>query len=126
MAFDEKLAARVRRLVPRVAGVRDVVEKKMFGGLCVMVNGAMCCGIIENRFMVRVGPEQYADALAQPHAGPMTFTGRPMTGFVYVAPAGYATDPALRRWIQRGVAYVVTLPPKKPKKSRPIVRRPAR
>ena len=58
--YDEKLAARVREAL---ADRTDVVEKKMFGGLCFMVNGSMCCGLTKSDFMVRVGPKQYEEAL---------------------------------------------------------------
>lgn len=110
MGYGEKTAERVRRILSRR---RDVVEKKMFGGLCFMVNGGMCCGLTSTAFMVRVGPERYADALAQPHARPMDFTGRPLAGMVYVDPEGYRTDAALAKWVERGVDYVSALPGKK-------------
>ncbi len=98
MSYDEALATRVRKVLSKRA---DVVEKKMFGGLCFMVNGAMCCGLTKTDFMVRVGPAQYADALAQPHARPMDFTGRPLAGMVYVAPAGLRSASALAKWVGR-------------------------
>jgi TfoX/Sxy family transcriptional regulator of competence genes len=94
----------------------DVVEKKMFGGLCFMVSGGMCCGLTNSDFMVRVGPDGHDEALRQPHARPMDFTGRPMRGFVFVAPAGIKTDAQLERWIGRGVAYVERLAREKPKR----------
>jgi hypothetical protein len=84
VSYDETLAARIRA----VLGERtDVIEQKMFGG-CFMVGGAMCCGLTKTDFMVRVGPDQYDDALAQRHARPMDFTGRPLAGMVYVALKG--------------------------------------
>jgi TfoX/Sxy family transcriptional regulator of competence genes len=89
-----------------LAPADPVFEKKMFGGLCFMVGGSMCCGLTKTDFMVRVGPEQYEDALAQPHARPMDFTGRPLKGMVYVAPQGLRSDAALARWIKRGLAFV--------------------
>jgi len=103
MSYDEALAARIRKCL---AGRTDVVEKKMFGGLCFMVGGAMCCGLTKSDFMVRVGPDKYDDALAQPHARPMDFTGRPLKGMVYVAPEGLRTESALAQWVQRGVEFV--------------------
>ena len=111
MGYDERLAARVRDVL---GGRPDVVEKKMFGGLCFMVNGGMCCGLTSTALMVRVGPDEYEGALAQPHARPMDFTGRPLAGMVYVDPVGYRTDAALTKWVQRGLDYVATLPAKKP------------
>lgn len=110
MSYDEKTADRVRRIL---SGRTDVVEKKMFGGLCFMVNGSMCCGLTQTAFMVRVGSDHYDEALAQPHARPMDFTGRPLTGMVYVDPAGYRTDVALAKWVARGVDFAAALPAKK-------------
>lgn len=110
MSYDEKTAERVRRIL---SGRADVVEKKMFGGLCFMVNGSMCCGLTHTAFMIRVGPEHYEEALAQPNARPMDFTGRPLTGMVYVDPAGYRTDVALAKWVARGVDFAAALPAKK-------------
>jgi TfoX/Sxy family transcriptional regulator of competence genes len=103
MSYDETLATRIRALLSERD---DVVEKKMFGGLCFMVNGAMCCGLTATDFMVRVGPDEYEQALARPHARPMDFTGRPLEGMVYVAPSGIGTDAALAWWVNRGVAFV--------------------
>jgi TfoX/Sxy family transcriptional regulator of competence genes len=103
VSYDEKLAARVRALL---AKRDDVVEKKMFGGLCFMVGGAMCCGLTKTDFMVRVGAEQYDEALAQPHVRPMDFTGRPLKGMVYVSPEGLRTNAALARWVRRGLDFL--------------------
>jgi len=109
MGCDEKTADRVRRILSRRA---DVVEKKMFGGLCFMVNGRMCCGLTATTFMVRVGPKRHAEALSQAHARPMDFTGRPLTGMVYVDRLGIRTPQALAKWIQRGVDFVTAAPAK--------------
>jgi TfoX N-terminal domain len=84
----------------------------MFGGLAFMVNGHMCCGIVDKNFVVRTGPKQYETALSKPHAWPMDFTGRAMRGFVYVGPQGYGSTRDLKAWIQRGLDFVRTLPPK--------------
>ena len=109
MAYDEGLAQRLRELL---AGRDDVRERKMFGGLAFMLSGNMCCGVVGDALMARVGPEQYAKALAEAHAREMDFTGRPMQGFVYVAPEGFASDGALRAWVDRCIAFVDTLPVK--------------
>jgi TfoX/Sxy family transcriptional regulator of competence genes len=103
MSYDEDLAARVRAFL---STRDDVVEKKMFGGLCFMVSGAMCCGLTKSDFMVRVGSARYDEALAQPHARPMDFTGRPLKGMVYVSPEGVRTDDALASWVRRGLEFV--------------------
>ena len=112
MAYDEEMAFRIRAALAEQDGV---TERKMFGGLAFMVNGHMCCGIGKGDLMVRVGPDQYEEALAQPHAREMDFTGRPMRGMVNVDPTGYATDEDLQAWVDRGLAFVTGLPPKSKK-----------
>lgn len=120
MAYDEELASRIREVLGLAPGVS---EREMFGGLAFMRHGHMFCGLIGAELMVRVGPERYAEALAQPHARPMDFTGRPLAGYVFVAPEGTRTRPALARWIERGVELVATLPEKRPRKA--AARRPS-
>ena len=109
MAFDEGLAVRIRDLVD---GTPDVSERRMFGGLAFMLAGNMACGIIGDDLMVRVGPQAWQEALALPHAREMDFTGRSSRGMVYVGPAGTAEDDDLGTWVDRGVAFARTLPPK--------------
>ncbi|SDD92604.1 MULTISPECIES: TfoX/Sxy family protein [Kordiimonas] len=109
MAYDEQLAGRVRHVLD---GLPEVVEKKMFGGLCFMVAGHMCCGIVDTRLMARVGPEAYEDALKDPHARPMDFTGKPMKGMIYVQPDGTADTTALEAWVNRCLSFSLSLPPK--------------
>ena len=106
MAYDEKTAERVRRAL---SGRRDVVERKMMGGLCFMVSGRMCCGVTGSALMVRVGREAYQRMLTEPHVRPLEFAGRRPTGFVLVDPEGYRTGPALATWIQRGIDFAATL-----------------
>ncbi|HYR86955.1 MAG TPA: TfoX/Sxy family protein [Terriglobia bacterium] len=89
-----------------------IEDKRMFGGLAIMVNGHMCCGIVGRNLVVRVGGNEYEQALSQPHARPMDFTGRAMRGFVYVDPAGCRSNTQLKSWIQRGLHFVLSLPPK--------------
>ena len=113
MAYDEKVAERLSKVFIEHKGV---VEKKMFGGIAYMYKDHMCVGVIDDMLMVRVGPEQYEKALSEKHVKPMDFTGRPMKGYVYVEPAGFKTEKSLRKWIDKGIGFVKTLPPKKPKK----------
>ena len=84
----------------------------MFGGLCIMVAGHMCCGIIKDTLMGRVGPEQYEESLKEPHVRKMDFTGKPMKGMIYVAPEGIKTDKQLKKWVSTCESFVFTLPPK--------------
>jgi TfoX/Sxy family transcriptional regulator of competence genes len=108
MAYDEGLAERIRA----VLGDEGVTERKMFGGVVFMCAGNMAVGVIGDELMVRVGQEGFADALAEPHARVMDFTGRPSKGMVYVRVEGTAEDDDLRAWIDRGTAYARSLPPK--------------
>ena len=77
-----------------------------------MVGGNMCCGVIKDDLVVRVGPDSYEDMLAELHARPMDFTGRPMKGMVYVGPEGCRTDKALAKWVRRGADFAASLAPK--------------
>jgi TfoX/Sxy family transcriptional regulator of competence genes len=108
MAYDELLAERVRDVL---LGDPGLSERKMFGGLAFMLDGHMCCGIVGSELMLRLGAEGADAALAQPQVRPMDFTGRPMTGMVFVAPEALEGK-ALERWIGEAGAFVRTLPPK--------------
>jgi TfoX/Sxy family transcriptional regulator of competence genes len=125
MAYDSKLAARIRAIVGRRKGVS---EKEMFGGIAFLLDGKMFIGLANNQLMVRVGPDRHDEALARPHVRPMDFTGRPMRGYVYVAPAGYANARALSAWIDWSTAFVATVkktPRQPPKPRKPKTRSPA-
>jgi TfoX/Sxy family transcriptional regulator of competence genes len=115
MAYDEDLASRVRLIL---TGRCEFSERKMFGGLAFMIEGHMGCGVVGGDLMLRVGPDGYQDALARPHARPMDFTGRPLTGMVYVDPAGFRTEKALAGWVGRALTFIQTLPARDPKKAR--------
>ena len=108
MAYDEQTAGRVRKLL----SVRpDVVEKKIMGGLCFMVKDRMCCSVSgKGGLLIRVGSDAHQLMLCEPHVEPMEMRGRVMTGFVRVAPEGYRTEAELKKWVKRGVDFVVTMP----------------
>ena len=108
MAYDEALADRVRAVLAEEDGLS---ERKMFGGLAFMLHGNMACGIVKDELMLRLGPEGADSALDRPHVRQMDFTGRPMTGMVFVAPAGLEGD-ALGDWVVQAVGYARALPPK--------------
>jgi TfoX/Sxy family transcriptional regulator of competence genes len=109
MVYDIDLAARVRAVLPTG---EPVTEQKMFGGLAFMLGGHMFCGVVKDSLMVRLGPEAADRALAEPHVRPMDFTGRPMSGMVFVEPAGLA-GLALQSWVRDAADYARGLPPKK-------------
>jgi TfoX/Sxy family transcriptional regulator of competence genes len=108
MAYDEALAERVRA---ELAGEEGLTERKMFGGLAFMLHGNMACGIVKDELMLRLGPEGADRALDEPHVRQMDFTGRPMTGMVFVEPAGLEGD-SLAGLVGQAVAYARTFPPK--------------
>lgn len=109
MAYDEGVAQRLREALE---GRQEIREKKMFGGLAFLLDGNMCCGVVGEELMVRVGPEAYEEALSQPHARKMDFTGQPLSGFVYVAPPGFAEDEDLAAWLDRALGFASSLPSK--------------
>ena len=115
MAYDEGVAQRIREAVVSQDGVS---ERKMFGGLCFMVNGNMFAGVMGNELMLRVGVERFDEALAQPFTRPMDFTNRPMVGMVYVAPAGFESDNALSAWLSRALDFAGSMPAKPPGEKR--------
>ena len=109
MAYDEGLASRIRQtLAPRA----DIMERKMFGGLAFMLRGNMCCGVVGDMLMLRLGEDGASAALNEPHTRPMDFTGKVMKSMVYVGRAGTAAPESLNRWVNRGADYAASLPPK--------------
>lgn len=109
MAYDEELGERIREML---AEEGEVDERAMFGGLAFMVKGHMCCGVIKDDLMVRVGPETAERLLDEPQVRPMDFTGRPMKGYLYVSGSGLGAEKDLRRYIGLARDFVGTLPPK--------------
>ena len=110
MAYDHGLAERLRALLDERPGT---TEKEMFGGLAFLHEGKMFVGIVKDELLVRVGRDAHDAAILEPHARTMDFTGRPMRGYVFVAPEGFAEDQTLREWVERAAAHVATLPAKR-------------
>jgi TfoX/Sxy family transcriptional regulator of competence genes len=109
MAYDEGLAQRIREILEELP---EFDEKKMFGGICFLLNGNMACGIIKDDLIVRVGPEKYEDCLKSPNTRKFDITGKPMKGWVTVSCEGYESDRNLTRWVMRGADFALSLPPK--------------
>jgi TfoX/Sxy family transcriptional regulator of competence genes len=122
MVYDNNLAARVRE---RLAGTKGVTELKMFGGWGATVHGNMAVGVIGDDLIVRVGADRYAGELAEPGARPFDFTGREMTGWLYVDGTKLSNGRSLTRWVDLGVAYAASLPRKQPRvrKAAPATRK---
>jgi hypothetical protein len=108
MAFDETLAQRIRDALTRKKGV---VEKRMFGGVCFLLNGNMLVGVWKEYLIARLGPDQGDEALLEPHVRKMDITGKPMKGWIMVEPDG-EDDDQLTGWIERATKFVRKLPKK--------------
>ena len=109
MAFNEALAERIRQ---RLARRKNVEQKKMFGGVGFLLNGNMLVGVWKNSLIVRLGSDNYDDALLEPHVREFDITGRPMKGWVLVGPEGVQDDERLTDWIERATRFVRALPAK--------------
>ena len=109
MAFNESLAARIRDILARKKGI---VEKKMFGGVCFLLNGNMLVGVWREFLIARLGPDQGEEALLEPHVRKMDITGKPMKGWIMVEPKGIEDDQQLKDWIKRATKFVGKLPNK--------------
>jgi TfoX/Sxy family transcriptional regulator of competence genes len=113
MAYDREVAERIRKLL---SGRSDVDEQKLFGGLCFMVRGHMCCAVSgRGGLLLRLGPDAPAFVFNEPHAAPMEMRGRIMADYVRVAPDGYRSATDLNKWVARAVDFVATLPKKSKK-----------
>lgn len=109
MVYSHALADRVRQVLRHD---RSIAEKKMFGIIVFLLNGKMLVGVWKSSLIARVGPDQAAAALKQPHVGKFDVTGRPMKGWIMVEPDGLDSDKQLAEWIERAVQFVETLPSK--------------
>ena len=110
MAYDEDLADRVRALV----GSEGATETRMFGGIAFLINGNMSVAASgQGGLMVRVDPADTATLLTAPEAGPMVMRGRELAGWLRVDTTGLTTKRELKRWVDRGIAYARSLPPKR-------------
>ena len=114
MAYNEKLAERVREII--AATHKNVEEKKMFGGLCFMVNDKMCVGVEKDRMMVRLDPEKYDESLKKEGCTPMDFSGKVMKGFVFIDAVVLNTKKNVSYWVALALDYNKVAKPSKKKK----------
>ena len=123
MAYDEFIADRMRQVFQekKVA----YTEKKMFAGLCFMVDSKMCCGIHYDKkketdlLMARIGEVASEKAMERTGCHPMDFTGRPMRGYVFVTPDGFDSDADLAYWLQLCIDFNPLAKASKKKKKKP-------
>ena len=122
MAFDEYQADRIRNSF-KSKGIQ-IVEKKMMGGWCAMVDDKMCIGLLQKKtdhqdlLMVRIGEEKYESVKNEKHVLPMDFTGRPMRGYAFIAADGFDLEEDLNRWIEYCIEYNPKAKSSKRKKSK--------
>ena len=110
MPYDQKLAERIRTTLKDHP---EVVEKKLFGGVGFIQRGNMACGVQGNDLIVRVGAENNDAALSRAFVRPfMVMPGKPMAGWILVAPEGITTDQYLQDWVELGYEYASSLPEK--------------
>lgn len=114
MAYNEKMADRIREIIAATHKITE--EKKMFGGLCFMVNDKMCVGVESERLMLRIDPEGYEALLEKEGVMPMDFTGRVMKGFLFVDNNVLSTKAKLAYWIGLALAYNKKAKPSKTKR----------
>lgn len=103
MAYNEKLADRTREIIAHTH--KNVEEKRMFGGLCFMVNEKMCVGVEKERLMVRLNPDIYETVIEKEGCAPMDFTGRIMRGYVFVDINALNTKRKLEYWVEQALDY---------------------
>lgn len=102
MAYSEGLAERIR---DKFISVKNIVEKKMMGGLTFMVNGKMCVGVLGDDLMVRIGPEKMEASLKKKGAKVLRFTGRASKGFLLIEPNGTDNESDLNYWLGLALEY---------------------
>jgi TfoX/Sxy family transcriptional regulator of competence genes len=110
VAYDEHLAQRVREILRESKGVTG---KKMFGGLCFLLNGNMMGGVLKENLIVKFDKADHEKVITQKHVRPFDFSGRPMAGIVYVGPGGLKTKKDLAKWVEMAKAHAGSLPRKK-------------
>ena len=109
MAYNEELDLRIKKIVSRWKGTND---KKMFGGVCHLMNGNMFCGVHNDFLILRLGEKTSQEALSSAHVRQFDITGKPMKGWVMVAEKGYQNDKDLKDWLDKAKKFAKTLPAK--------------
>ena len=109
MAYDQKIDRRIRSIV---SSWDNTTARKMFGGVCHLLNGNMFCGVHKDYLILRLGKEKAQTAMTWPHVKPFDITGKPMAGWVMVGVKGFERDATLADWLGQARAFAGSLPPK--------------
>lgn len=109
MAYKEEIDGRIRKIVSRW---KHTENKKMFGGVCHLINGNMFCGVNKDFLILRLGETGAAEAMVRPFVKPFDITGRPMKGWVMVGEEGFMDEEELRSWLKKAKQFASSLPSK--------------
>ncbi len=109
MPYNAQIEERIQAII---ADWENTAQKKMFGGVCHLLNGNMFCGVYKDYLILRLGAEKGPQALKQPSVRPFDITGRPMKGWVMVAADGFKKAADLAGWLDQARLFAGTLPPK--------------
>ena len=107
MPYDEEIESRINKVISRW---KNTEAKKMFGGICHLLDGNMFCGVYKDFLILRLGEEESNAALKLPFVRPFDITGKPMKGWVMVEKEGFKSDDALRAWLFKAKKFVGALP----------------
>ena len=109
MPYDEEIDTRIKKIVSRW---KNTDSKKMFGGVCYLLDGNMFCGVYKEYLILRIGKEEADISLGLPFAKPFDITGRPMKAWIMLDKNGFGADNELRSWLNQAKKFVKTLPSK--------------
>lgn len=109
MAYNEEIESRIKKIV---YSWKNTDDKKMFGGVCHLINGNMFCGVYKDFLILRLGVKNSKEALELPFVRPFDITGRPMKGWVMVEKKGFSRDNELKTWLDKAKKFAKTLPSK--------------
>ena len=109
MPYSKLIEEKIEKIIGRW---KKMQKKKMFGGICYLVNGNMCFGIYKDSLIVRTGIEVAEKKLKEKKVKPFDITGRAMKGWVMVEERGWKKEEDLENWLKLGKKYALTLPEK--------------
>ena len=109
MGYNENIDKRIKSIV---GGWSHAESKKMFGGVCHLLNGHMFCGVYQDYLILRLGEAETSEAMESPYARPFDITGRPMKGWIMLDQKGFPTKKDLTEWLMKARQFADTLPPK--------------
>lgn len=109
MPYNEELEKRIKKIVSNWKGTHD---KKMFGGVCHLLNSNMFCGVHKDFLILRLGQDKSEEALKLPHTRPFDITGKKMKGWIMLDAEGYKSDNELKSWLAEAKKFAETLPEK--------------